>query len=564
MFSQPYFNAGQAIAVRQGSDITSPADLAERNVGVQEGTTGEIWAQQNTSAIVTPYADVEQIFTALAQGEIDAVIYDQLIAIEFINKNPDMQLTLLDELVTTELYGIAVRRDRADLLEMINAGLSQKMNDGSYQQICENWFGTAEACLSSPMPVVSSSTSDPTPETSNTDTSSETVPVPEFTESPVDPNLPLLNCNPEAVASNQTGSAYRIQAGDWLSAIAEREYGNPLDYRAIVTSNHRQSQADNTYTCIDDPNLISVDWMIYLPTSDEVAAYWNEQLVSLPPIDWNVAGEINVTGSSTVYPLTRQLAHCFQAGGFADPINIESTGTLAGFEKFCAGEVDIANASHPMSEADRALCQSNGLTPLEFQVGTDALAIVVSNKNNFANNVTPEELQQILGTADLWSKVRPEWPAEPIKRYYPTEKSGTFASLVDVLFAGDTSALLNAPNIVLQSELDKELVAGIQNDPWAVGFFGYAYYQQNKELLHTLPVQGIKPLPETVDQKTYPLVRPLFIYTAAEAMSEKPQVAAFINFYLSNVKEYVINVGYFLPTQEALEKAIQTYNEAGP
>ncbi len=115
-----------------------------------------------------------------------------------------------------------------------------------------------------------------------------------------------------------------------------------------------------------------------------------------------------------------------------------------------------------------------------------------------------------------------------------------------------------------QSENDKKLVAGIQNDPWAVGFFGYAYYQQNQDILHTLPVEGINPLPETVDQAAYPLARPLFIYTTVETLQQKPHVAQFINFYLGRVKDYIIDVGYFLPTENALEEAIQTFNTPRP
>jgi phosphate transport system substrate-binding protein len=391
------------------------------------------------------------------------------------------------------------------------------------------------------------------------------VPASEFTDTPLaEANFSLLDCDLGPVASAQAGRPYQIQAGDQLSLIAEREYGNPLDYRAIVAINNQRCQVDSTFNCIDKPGQIRVGWTIYLPTADEVNAYWNEQLVSLPPADWNTTAEINITGSSTMYPLTRQLAYCFQQAGFNGAINLESTGTLVGFEKFCAGEADVVNASYPMSQADRALCQRNGLTPVEFQVGTDALAIVVSSQNDFVDEVTPAELKQILATADMWSKVRPEWPAEPIKRYFPTEKSGTFASLVEVLFAGDPTALLNTSNIVKQSEDDQELVAGIQNDPWAIGFLGHAYYKQNQDTLRTLPVNGIKPLPETVDQGTYPLLRPLFVYSAVETMQHEPLVNSFISFYLGNVKNYITDVGYFLPNEGAFRQAIQNLNEAAP
>jgi phosphate transport system substrate-binding protein len=214
-----------------------------------------------------------------------------------------------------------------------------------------------------------------------------------------------------------------------------------------------------------------------------------------------------------------------------------------------------------MSETDRQLCRANGREPVEFQIGTDALAIAVSSQNDFVQDVSAEELQQILAGAATWSAVRPEWPNQAINRYYPTEESGTFESLVEIMFDGDKEAVLNAANLKLQSERDEELVAGIQNDPLAVGFFGYAYYERNKDKLQTLPVQGVRPRPETVDQKSYPLLRSLFIYSTAQTIQQKPQVAAFINYYLGSVKNYVSDVGYFLPDEDTLQQSIQNLNE---
>jgi phosphate transport system substrate-binding protein len=316
------------------------------------------------------------------------------------------------------------------------------------------------------------------------------------------------------------------------------------------------------FTCIHNPDAINVNWTIYLPTTVEVSLYWDKQLVALPPLSLhNTRGDLKVVGSSTVYPLTRQLAECFSEEGFEGEIAVESTGTLAGFEAFCRGEADLVNASHAITAEYLALCRSMGREPVEFQVGNDALSIAVSQQNDFVEAVTTAELTQILATAERWAEVRPGWPDEPIHRFYPTERSGTFASVVEILFSNDSAPLLQAMNVT-SSEDDEVLVESLVKDKFGVGFFGYAYYARNQEQLRTLPVNGVRPIPETVDRGTYPLVRPLFIYSSIDVIHEKPQVAAFINYYLRSAKDYIIEVGYFLPDEAVSLATIERFNEA--
>ena len=158
--------------------------------------------------------------------------------------------------------------------------------------------------------------------------------------------------------------------------------------------------------------------------------------------------------------------------------------------------------------------------------------------------MTLEELATIFSTAEKWSDVNADWPAEDILRYIPGTDSGTFDYFVEEVFDKDEALMLSASNTQL-SEDDNVLVQGIQGSPYAIGFFGYAYYAENADSLNITSIEGIEASAETVDAATYPLARPLFIYSDASIMQEKPQVAAYINFFLTYVNEEISQVGYF-------------------
>lgn len=275
-----------------------------------------------------------------------------------------------------------------------------------------------------------------------------------------------------------------------------------------------------------------------------------------------VSGAIVTAGSSTVFPLTERMKQRFEEEGFTGNITIDSIGSGAGFERFCkTGESDISNASRAIKSSEIESCQSIGREPLEFRVGTDALAVVVSSENTFVTDVTMEELALIFSTAQRWSDVRPDWPAENILRFIPGTDSGTFDYFVEVVFENDQGPILAAANLQL-SEDDNVLVTGVQGSPYAVGFFGYAYYHENASTLNTVAINGVAPTAETAEDNSYPISRPLFIYSTAQIMLEKPQVAAFIYFYLANVNDEVVDVGYFPASQAALDKAMDTWHEA--
>jgi phosphate transport system substrate-binding protein len=275
-----------------------------------------------------------------------------------------------------------------------------------------------------------------------------------------------------------------------------------------------------------------------------------------------VTGDIVSAGSSTVFPLAERMAERFEDEGYSGLITIDSIGSGAGFERFCvAGETDISNASRPIKEGEVESCAAIGRTPIEFRVGTDALAVTVSQENNFLTDVTFGQLALIFSTAETWADVDPSWPDEPIQRFIPGTDSGTFDYFVEEIFDEDEAPILGASNLQL-SEDDNVLVQGVIGSPYAIGFFGYAYYAENTDVLKVLSIEGVEPVKANVDNNSYPLARPLFMYLDATIMSEKPQVAAFLNFVLTYVNEEIIDVGYFPAAEADLDAAMQAWLEA--
>jgi len=295
----------------------------------------------------------------------------------------------------------------------------------------------------------------------------------------------------------------------------------------------------------------------------EVEEPTSGDMLTLPEVDpLQVSGDIVTAGSSTVFPLSERMAERFQDEGYADNITIDSIGSGAGFERFCvAGETDISNASRPIKDSEIESCQSIGREPVEFRVGTDALAVTVSQDNDFVEDVTMEELALIFGPAETWADVRSDWPTEPILRYIPGTDSGTFDFFVEEVFDEDEEPILTASNTQL-SEDDNILVQGIIGSPYAVGFFGYAYYNENQDTLRVLSIDSVEPTLETVDSAEYPLARPLFIYSDPTILQTKPQVADFINFYLTFVNDEILDVGYFPASDAALEESVNAWQEA--
>jgi phosphate transport system substrate-binding protein len=304
------------------------------------------------------------------------------------------------------------------------------------------------------------------------------------------------------------------------------------------------------------------------PTADPMAMYMPDA----------VTGDIITAGSSTVFPLSERMAELFQQEGYTGNVTVDSIGSGAGFERFCkSGETDISNASRAIKDSEVELCKAlpTPRDPVEFRVGTDALTIVVSTENDFVTALTKEQLGKIF-TAQYtkWNEVDPSFPAETILVYGPGADSGTFDYFNEVIvaplypdaagkadIAAGKEALLGAPGAQF-SEDDNVLVQGVEGSPYAIGYFGFAYYNENQGKLKAVAVEGVEPSQATVDDGTYPISRPLFIYSDANIMKEKPQVAAFIYFYLNNVDNEISDVGYFPAPDADLKVSMDAWKTA--
>ena len=298
--------------------------------------------------------------------------------------------------------------------------------------------------------------------------------------------------------------------------------------------------------------------------------------IELPEVDLlSLSGDIVTAGSSTVFPLAERIAEDFQNDGFGGtPPTIDSIGSGGGFERFCeAGESDVANASRAIEDDEVAACEAIGRTPIEFRVGTDALTVVVSAENDFVTDLSLEQLGLIYsGQATTWDQIDPSYPAEAIQVFSPGTDSGTFDYFVEAVLepmfedaedagAAAAEAILAVPNIQT-SEDDNVLVQGVEGSPYAIGYFGFAYYQENQGALKALSLNAVEPNEETAENGEYPLARPLFIYSDATIMQEKPQVAAYVNYFLSHVNDVIVEVGYFPASVEALNQAKQNWLDA--
>lgn len=282
----------------------------------------------------------------------------------------------------------------------------------------------------------------------------------------------------------------------------------------------------------------------FLSSSNTNVEETNRQLTQLPEVNpLEVEGDMNIAGSSTVFPLSESMYERFIEDGYAGTIKLSSIGSGVGFRLFCrAGETDISNASRLINEKEISACQDIDRQPLEFRVGVDALAVVVHPKNEFLNGATKEELRTIF-TAEKWSDINADWPDELIVRFIPDADSGTLDFFVEEL-EEEKETFTNAPNTQTNAD-DEILLRGIAQNPYAIGFFGYAYYQSNRDSLKSLAIEGVKPSQTAVENGNYSLSRPLFIYSDAKIMQAKPQVAAFINYFLTHVDEEIRTVGYF-------------------
>jgi phosphate transport system substrate-binding protein len=260
-----------------------------------------------------------------------------------------------------------------------------------------------------------------------------------------------------------------------------------------------------------------------------------------------MTGTVRIDGSSTVFPITEAVAEEFQRENRGVRVTVGISGTGGGFKKFCSGETDIADASRKITEGEREACRAAGYEPIELAVAFDGLSVVANPENDFCDCLTVEELRRIWepgSTVERWNQVRPDWPNEEIVLYGPGTDSGTFDYFTEAIM-GESGA--SRPDFTA-SEDDNVLVQGVAGDRYSLGYFGYAYYVENRNRLKLVAVNGgdgcVRPSPETIENGEYrPLSRPLFIYVRRSAL-ERPEVEVFVRYYLENAAMLVPDVGY--------------------
>jgi phosphate transport system substrate-binding protein len=261
-------------------------------------------------------------------------------------------------------------------------------------------------------------------------------------------------------------------------------------------------------------------------------------------------GKINIDGSSTVYPLTEAVSEEFREIKPEIRVTVGVSGTGGGFKKFMRGEIDISNASRPISKSEIELSRASGVNFIEIPVAYDGLAVVVSTKNTFVDYLTVAELHTMWapesqGKITRWNQIREEWPDAPLNLYGAGTSSGTYDYFTEAI-NGKSKA---SRGDYTASEDDNVLVQGVSTDINGLGYFGLAYYSENKDKLKLIPIkvdensEAIYPTDETVSNGTYqPLSRPEFIYINVKS-AQLPYVQEYIKFYLDNAASLSKEIG---------------------
>ncbi|MET8054390.1 PstS family phosphate ABC transporter substrate-binding protein [Streptosporangium sp. NPDC005286] len=284
-----------------------------------------------------------------------------------------------------------------------------------------------------------------------------------------------------------------------------------------------------------------------------------------------LSGEIKIDGSSTVAPLTQAASELFGEEQPQVKVPVGTSGTGGGFEKFCAGETDISNASRAIKDEEKAACEAKGITFTELTVATDALTVVVPKENDWVTCLTTDQLKKIWepaaeGKVKTWKDVDAKFPAEALKLYGPGTDSGTFDYFTDEINGEEGASRKDYS----PSENDNDIVTGVAGAKGGLGYFGFTYYEENVDKLKAVEIDSgsgcVAPSVEAAQGGKYtPLSRPLFIYPSTAAV-KRPEVAAFLDYYASNI-DAIAKDAKFVPLnaeQEAKLKAdITSLKSAG-
>ena len=283
-----------------------------------------------------------------------------------------------------------------------------------------------------------------------------------------------------------------------------------------------------------------------------------------------LSGTIDIAGSSTVFPLATAMAERFRQQHPQVKINIQSTGSGGGFENFfCPGQTDFNNASRPIEQEEVAMCQQNNVEPVELNVATDALTVIVNNNADWVDCVTTDELKQIWSAdspPEMWSDVNNSWPDEPFDLYGPSEASGTYDYFVEAILGEDGPGMRGDYQA---TEQDRTIIQGVSQSETGLGFLGYAYYSENTDVVKALGIDDgsgcVEPSLETAKSGQYtPLSRPLFTYPAKSSLAEE-HVAEFARFWIENSTNQEIvaqEVGYVPLDSGQQEEVMNTLQQA--
>lgn len=282
-------------------------------------------------------------------------------------------------------------------------------------------------------------------------------------------------------------------------------------------------------------------------------------------------GDVEVAGSSTVFPISSAIAEEFEDAGEAK-VSVSSIGSGAGFKKFIVGETDISNASRPIKDSERQTAEENGIDFVELKVATDGISVVVNPENDWADALTVDQLRQIFqagGGAKKWSDLNPEWPDEAIKLFGPDTNSGTFDYFTEVIIEEDASHIPGSEYSA--SEDDNQLLNGVSGEKYGLGYFGYSYYANAKDRVKAVPIDGgegpVEPTFENIESGKYsPLARPLFIYVNKQKAADNPAVREYVKYFVSEKGQEIIkDEGFVVLGADALaetrEKAAEITGE---
>ena len=276
-----------------------------------------------------------------------------------------------------------------------------------------------------------------------------------------------------------------------------------------------------------------------------------------PAPDTGLGGTIQIDGSSTVFPVTQAVAEEFRKEQPNVQVNVAVSGTGGGFKRFTVGETDVSNASRPIRDSEAEAAASNGIEFIEMRVGADGLSVMVNPANDFVDCLSIAELNEIWkpgSTINNWQDVRSGFPDQRLRLYGPDTDSGTFDYFTEEV---NGEAQVSRADYTASAD-DNVLVQGIAGDRGSLGYFGYAYYQENKDSLKVIGVDNgdgcVVPEPSTIEDGSYtPLSRPLFIYVNVKSI-EKPEVLAFVEYYMDNGYQLTGEEGY-VPVDQSVYAA---------